>query len=85
MQLKAQVSCLQSQVTYLLRISRAQVESTDSFAESSSQCGSGTHCLFSVTCATFVFVLFIFIDSVHASKSRINGYAHQSHWNVQVV
>ena len=84
MQLKAQVLCLQTQVTYLLRIGRTQTESTDSSAESSSQCGSGTHIVF-LCCATFVFVLFIFIDSVHASKSRINGYAHQSHWNVQVV
>eukprot|EP00731_Ephydatia_muelleri_P002744 Em0001g2744a len=39
-ELKAQVSCLQTQVTYLLRI-RAQTESTDSSTESSSQCGSG--------------------------------------------
>ena len=45
-ELKAQVSCLQTQVTYLLRI-RAQTESTDSSTESSSQCGSGTR-LFSV-------------------------------------
>ncbi|KAL5467268.1 hypothetical protein EMCRGX_G031471 [Ephydatia muelleri] len=40
MQLKAQVLCLQTQVTYLLRF-RAQTESTDSSSESSSQCGSG--------------------------------------------
>eukprot|EP00731_Ephydatia_muelleri_P033675 Em0035g12a len=39
MQLKAQVLCLQKQVTYLLTI-KAQTESTDSSADQSSQCGS---------------------------------------------
>ena len=57
MQLKAQVFCLQTQVTYLLTI-KAQTESTDSSADQSSQCGSGIcNSLFSVAlilCICFV-------------------------------
>ena len=72
MQLKAQVLCLQTQVTYLLRF-RAQTESTDSSSESSSQCGSGTHCLFSVV------LLDACTESIKIKKTNTNQQWQKKH------
>ena len=63
---------------YLLTIRiRYRMESRESSTESLSRSGSGTHITY---LELYLFV--VCIDSVHVSKSTINGYAHKSYGSV---